>query len=208
MDGFAIINDDSSEVAVLLYKFYKQFGGQTAVDMVALTINSLPLSQGKVDSYHYRVDFTHSNVYTIWQQQNKPPKPTESQWAEMRAASKLEAFRPMAEITYDGGPYKEFFMLPRQSVSLLLFKGQKPTTAAAGDLAGRSIVTIQGENIVGGGNGTTFSLFSLDGKRIVSSMIEGGRTVAIRKCTSRRGVFLVRVESEGKMLTSKLIRLD
>jgi hypothetical protein len=117
VDGFAIINDDSSEVAVLLYKFYKQSGGQTAVDMVALTINSLPLSQGKVDSYHYRVDFTHSNVYTIWQQQNKPPKPTESQWAEMRAASKLEAFRPMAEITYDGGPYKESFMLPRQSVS-------------------------------------------------------------------------------------------
>ncbi len=209
VDGFATINDDSSEVAVLIYNFYKMFGGQTAVDTVSLTINSLPLPQGgKVESYHYRVDSTHSNVYTVWQQQNKPSKPTESQWAEMRAASKLEEFRPMAEITFDGGPYKESFPLPRQSVSLLLFKGHKPTAVPSRNFSRHMDVAIRGEYIVGGGKGAIFSIFSLDGKRIVSSAVPGGRTVAIRKCTSRRGVFLVRVVVEGRMLTSKLVRLD
>jgi hypothetical protein len=130
VDGFATLNDDTSEAAVMIYNFYKDLAGQTAVDNVNLTVSDLPLPAGEVEVRHYRVDETHSNAYKTWEDQGKPGRPSNAQWDEMHAASELTELNPVKTIDYAGDAYTETFSLPRQGLSLLLFTSKAPVKTA------------------------------------------------------------------------------
>lgn len=121
--GFATLNADSSEAAVMIYNFYSSLG-QTGVDNVNLTVSNLPFPEGEVEVRHYRVDETHSNAYKVWQDQGRPGRPSQAQWDEMHAASELAEINPMKTINYSGDAYEETFSLPRQAISLLMFKSK------------------------------------------------------------------------------------
>lgn len=131
VDGFATVNSDSTQVAVLVYNFYKSLAGQTAIDDINFSISNLPLRQGLVEVSHYRVDETHSNAYGVWLKQGKPALPSTTQWSDMRAAAELAEIRPATTINYSGAAYTESFTLPRQGLSLLLFKSNSPIHVAS-----------------------------------------------------------------------------
>jgi xylan 1,4-beta-xylosidase len=212
VDGFATINGDNSQVAVMVYNFYKSLSGQTAVDDVSLTVNNLPFPNGDVEVRHYRVDETHGNAYGVWVKQGKPAKPSTAQWDEMRTASNLAELNPMKIVKYTGAAYTESFTLPRQGISLLLFKNPSATSirpdakkpsAPALSFSGGMVVA----SPLSGRDGLFLSIFSMDGKLIKSySTME--RSIDVRKVTGSRGLCLVRAQAGGKRMLTKFVNME
>jgi hypothetical protein len=206
VDGFATVNHDSSEVTVMVYNFYKELGGQTASDNVNLTVNNLPLPNGKVEVTHFRIDSLHSNAYGVWLKQGKPPKPSTVQWNEMRTASELAVLKKDV-IDYSGAAYSESFTLPRQGISFLMLRKAETTAIEIHDTKPvRPTLHVSGTTVATGGKRLVLSFFSIDGKLIKTCSIKNA-SVDLRNVTGYRGVCLVRIESESNVLTSKFIRI-
>ncbi len=71
---------------------------------------------------HRRVDELHSNVAGAWGRLREGDQawPTDEQWAQLRAADRLEDLAPEAEVTADGdGRVSTTFTLPMPGISLL-----------------------------------------------------------------------------------------
>ena len=208
VDGFATISSDSKEVAVIVYNFYKQLGGQTAVDDVNLTVNNIPLVNGKVEIRHYRVDSLHSNAYGAWLKLGKPQSTNASAMEQIRTAANLALLNPADTINFSGAAYSEKFTLPRQGLSLLLFKSLEQTGTRNGEAKPyRPAFCISGTTVINNGKELQFSVYGMDGKR-VKSFSSSSSSIDLRKIPGLRGVCIVRIESEGKLLTSKFMRMD
>jgi xylan 1,4-beta-xylosidase len=69
---------------------------------------------------HYRVDHTHSNAYTAWQNMGSPKEPTEAQYAQLEAAGQLESLGQAQPLAASNGNTTIKFNLPRQGVSLIV----------------------------------------------------------------------------------------
>jgi xylan 1,4-beta-xylosidase len=65
--------------------------------------------------HHYRVDATHSNAFTAWQQMGSPQHPTPAQQAALESAGQLQLLESPRWLTAG----ELHFMLPRQAVSLI-----------------------------------------------------------------------------------------
>jgi xylan 1,4-beta-xylosidase len=136
VDGFATVNSDGSEVAVVIYNFYTELSGNAGTNSVDLTVNNLPLSHGKMEVTRYLIDADHSNAYGVWQSQGKPARPSESQWDEMREAEILAVVDGPTEIDFNGSAYTASFDLKGHAVTLLLFKKDIPNkTGRRSDVA-------------------------------------------------------------------------
>jgi xylan 1,4-beta-xylosidase len=209
VDGFATISSDNSQVAVMVYNFYKELSGQTAIDNVDLTVNNLPLPNGTVEVRHYRVDSTHSNPYSVWLKLGKPQSTNASAMDQMRTASNLAEMYTVKTITHSGGPYTESFALPRQGLSLLLFKSTATSTNECGAvrLNAPAISFSQGMISTRTSNGLSVSLFDLDGKLIKTCRTKQP-SVDVRTLTAKRGIYLVRARSGGERIATKFIRIE
>ncbi len=86
---------------------------------IALTLENLPKARGAAKLTHWRIDETHSNVFTAWQKLGSPATPTPVQYAQLEAASKLEQLAPPASVAIEAGRVTLPFTLPRRGVSLL-----------------------------------------------------------------------------------------
>ncbi len=86
---------------------------------VQLNLRGAPAGAARVLVHHYRIDATHSNAYTVWQQMGSPQKPTAEQYAALEAAGQLELVQSPDWARSDQGAVKLQFTLPRQGVSLL-----------------------------------------------------------------------------------------
>jgi xylan 1,4-beta-xylosidase len=85
---------------------------------ITLTIDGLPA--GRATVAHYRIDETHSNSYSAWQQMGSPHNPTPAQYAELEKASELQELRAARQVTVvSDGRVTETFDLPRKSVSFV-----------------------------------------------------------------------------------------
>ncbi len=209
VDGFATIDSSSSEVAVMIYNFYKALGGQTAIDNVALTVNNLPLSKGKVQITHFRVDSTHSNAYAVWLQNGKPRSPSTDIWDKMRAASKLAVLNPIDTIDFSGSAYTKSFTLPRQGLSLLLFKSLEKVSVkhSVDEIVSKPVIAFSDTKVINNGKELLLSIFSVDGK-LIKTLSTTSSEIDIRNVTSYRGVCFIRCESEGNVITSSFIRTN
>jgi xylan 1,4-beta-xylosidase len=209
VDGFATIDSNSSEVAVMIYNFYKSLGGQTAVDNVALTVNNMPLPKGKVQVTHFRVDSTHSNAYAVWLQNGKPRSPSNDVWDKMRAASKLALLNPVDTIDFAGSAYTNSFTLPRQGLSLILFKSLEKVSVnkSVNSIINKPVIAFSGTKVLNNGKELLLSVFSVDGK-LIKSLSTTNSEIDICSITGYRGVCLIRCESEGKVISSSFIRTN
>lgn len=207
VDGFATINSDTSEVTILVYNFYQNLSGQTGEDDVSLNVKNIPFNNGKVEVTHYRVDENHSNAYGVWLKQNRPSKPSDQQWEEMREASDLALLIPADTIDFSGAEYSSSFKLPRQGLSLILLKSLEAATSINGT-AGQQhpMVSISGSKIFSNGKELTYSVFTIDGKRI-ASFTSTSSTLDFGRIARYRGVCLVRIAYEGKLITSSFIHM-
>lgn len=209
VDGFATVSSDNAQVAVMVYNFYKDLGGQTAVDDVNLTVNNLPLPNGTVEVRHYRIDSLHSNPYGVWLKLGKPASTNTSAMDQIRTASNLTELNPAKTITNSGGPYTETFALPRQGVSLLLFKStstsvnefrEKRLNAPAISFSHGMISTLSSK-------GLSVSIFDLDGK-LMKTCRTTQQSVDMRTLTGKRGIYLVRAWSGEARITTKYVRIE
>ena len=207
VDGFATVNEDSTEVAVLLYNFFKALAGHTASDNINLTVNNLPFPNGKVEVSHIRIDSTHSNAYGAWLKMGKKRTPTSAEWDEMRKASDLAVVKKDT-IEYSGSGYEETFSLPEQGISFWMFRGLESTAAESGTLERfKPAVHFSGTKLINNRSQISLSFFSVDGKRL-KTVVTDKSAIELRNIAGIRGVCLVRIESEGKLLTSKFVRMD
>ena len=209
VDGFATLSSDNSQVAVMVYNFYVTLGGQTLSDDVNLTINSLPLPQGQITVNHYRIDSLHSNAYAVWLKQGKPSKPSTAQWNEMRDSSNLAQMYPMKTISYTGGAYTESFTLPRQGMSLLVFKSNSVSTlkgAALSPMKSVSPLMITGTTLHSSGdfNGPIVAtIHRLDGKEV--KRLSVSRNGSDLRQLLPKGIYLVSVEANSARIIGKVV---
>jgi xylan 1,4-beta-xylosidase len=207
VDGFATVSANGSEVAVIVYNFYKVLSGQTGEDQVNITLNDLPLPKGQISVQHFRVDSLHSNPYAVWLKQGKPAKPSTTQWDEMRAAQNLAELQPAKNINYTGTALTETFTLPRQSVSLLLFKSSNGVIDKA-HLSSSSTkapaISITGTILRAAGTGENpmdVGLYRLDGKCIKHIKVTGD-------CDLRqllpKGTYIIHAKVRAESITGKV----
>jgi xylan 1,4-beta-xylosidase len=208
VDGFATLSSDSSQVAIMVYNFYNTLSGQTAIDSVNLSVNNLPFSNGSsIEIRHYRVDSLHSNPYGVWQRMKKPLSTNSAAMDSLTAASKL-AMLDSTTISYTGVAYTKGFSLPRQAVSLLLFKnkssagiapkGQAIKDNCAFSLNG-TVLHVSGANK----SSTKIAIYSLDGKNVNYLRI-GNEYCDLRQYLPN-GVFLVRALGSGSNIIRKIV---
>jgi xylan 1,4-beta-xylosidase len=86
---------------------------------VELALTGLPLREGKARVRVYRVDATHSNAFTAWQQMGSPAQPTAAQYKILEKAGQLAVVGSPAKIAVRENQAKLSLDLPRQAVVLL-----------------------------------------------------------------------------------------
>jgi xylan 1,4-beta-xylosidase len=206
VDGFATVNGNNTEVAVMAYNFYKVLAGQTAVDTVNLTVNNLPLPQGTVEVRHYRIDSLHSNPYAVWLSLGKPASTNTTAMNQIRTASNLAEMYTMKTINYSGAAYTETFTLPRQAVSLLMFKSNNVGIAGNNhSLAARPVLSLKGTTLHFAGARempVEVTVFSLDGQTI--KFLTVSREICDLRHYLPKGVFVVSVRGGGQQFIGKI----
>jgi xylan 1,4-beta-xylosidase len=71
---------------------------------------------------HYRIDQNHSNAYTKWLAMGSPQDPSAQQYAELKAAGKLQTLDRPRVVDVRRGGAKVDFTLPIHATSLLVFE--------------------------------------------------------------------------------------
>lgn len=85
---------------------------------VELRFTGLP--DGAYELRHHRVDDDHSCVPAVWRRIGGGAAwPTDAQWAELRAADRLDQLHPPRTVTAAGGVVEVAFDLPNPSMSLV-----------------------------------------------------------------------------------------
>jgi xylan 1,4-beta-xylosidase len=103
-------------VSVLLWNYHDDDAPAPDAE-IKLEVTGLP-SGVRVEMRHYRIDSTHSNAYTVWQQIGSPQSPAPEQLARLVSAAHLEWLEPPRRLP-GNSPSSLEFRLPRQAVSLV-----------------------------------------------------------------------------------------
>jgi xylan 1,4-beta-xylosidase len=106
------------EVDVLVFNYHDDdLPGPPAA--IRLTATGLPQSAKRVLVETFRVDSTHSNSFTVWQQMGSPQQPTTDEYRTLEAAGQLQldGSPSWREVEPDG--FHTALDLPRQGLALL-----------------------------------------------------------------------------------------
>jgi xylan 1,4-beta-xylosidase len=116
VDAFATCA--KKEAAVLVWN-YHDVNEPAPATPTTVTISGIPAGVQRVLLEHYRIDQTHSNAYTVWQQMGSPQQPTPQQYAELQAAGQLQLLTSPVWLDVKDGHVTVSTDLPRESISLL-----------------------------------------------------------------------------------------
>jgi xylan 1,4-beta-xylosidase len=119
VDAFA--TRANREAAVLLWN-YHDVNQPAPATPATIAIHGIPADVHRVLLQHYRIDDTHSNAYTVWQQMGSPQHPTSQQYAELQAAGQLELFTSPIWLDVHNGQVDVSTEMPREGISLLHLK--------------------------------------------------------------------------------------
>jgi len=87
----------------------------------SVIVHGIPAGVDRVLVTQYRIDETHSNAYTVWQQMGSPQHPDAQQQAQLKAAGQLQLFTSPAWLDVHNGTIQLSAEMPRQSVALYQF---------------------------------------------------------------------------------------
>jgi xylan 1,4-beta-xylosidase len=121
-DVTALASRDEKKVTLLAWHYHDDdiTGAEAAVE---LTVNGLPAEAKSAKLTHYRIDDNHSNAFTAWKRMGSPAGPNPEQYKQLLAASELQSLKDApASAAVNNGTATLVFMLPRQSVSLLVLE--------------------------------------------------------------------------------------
>jgi xylan 1,4-beta-xylosidase len=116
VDAFA--THAAKEAAVLLWN-YHDVNQPAPATPTTVTIRGIPSGVERVLLEHYRIDQTHSNAYTLWQQMGSPQHPTSQQYADLQTAGQLQLLTSPVWLDVKDGQVTVSTDLPRESISLL-----------------------------------------------------------------------------------------
>jgi xylan 1,4-beta-xylosidase len=117
-DVDAMATAKEREVDILLFNYHDDdVPGPSAA--VRLTIAGLPQDAKRVLVETFRVDASHSNSFTAWQQMERPQQPTEDQYRELEAAGQLQSGGSPYWKNVDAEGFHAGLDLPRQGLALL-----------------------------------------------------------------------------------------
>jgi len=116
VDAFA--THAAKEAAVLVWN-YHDVNQPASATPTTVTIRGIPAGVQRVLLEHYRIDQTHSNAYTLWQQMGSPQHPTSQQYADLQAAGQLQLLTSPVWLDVKDGEVTLSTDLPRESISLL-----------------------------------------------------------------------------------------
>ena len=210
VDGFALLNEDSTQVAVMVYNYYFNLSNTGSADNVTLE-TTLPFAPNQgITMRHYRIDETHSNPYGVWVRLGKKTSPSTAEWDSIKAHEKLEELEPESVVQFDGSPVTKTFSMPRWSVSMLTFTRDATATDPA---AAVKAVPVKSDALALSGAKLTVRS-DLKGPLSVSVYSAGGRL--IKKVTTRersihldnglsRGMYLVAAEVNGARMVQLML---
>ena len=117
----AMATGKQHEAAVLAWN-YHEFDEAAAATPVTIAVTALPVTVHRVLVTHYRIDDSHSNAYTLWQQMGSPQGPTATQYEALKSRDGLELLSSPVWMRADQGRLAIGTVMPRNSVSLLQLK--------------------------------------------------------------------------------------
>jgi xylan 1,4-beta-xylosidase len=116
IDALAARSDD--DITIMVWNYHDD--DVPAPDApIRMTVNGIPKAVTTARLNHYRIDKTHSNSFTAWNEMGSPQNPTPDQYARMEAAGRLELLESPRWLRNDDGKAEISFMLPRHGLSLL-----------------------------------------------------------------------------------------
>jgi hypothetical protein len=117
INGFASRTDNG--IQVLLYNFSEKDSLDDSTPLaVDLTVTGLPGSS--VWLRHYRIDSSHSNAMTAWENIGQPATPGGNQITELESNSQLQFLTQPSQIKIKDGQTKISVSLPANAVSLII----------------------------------------------------------------------------------------
>jgi len=116
VDAFA--THAAKEAAVLVWN-YHDVNQPAPATPTTVIVRGIPAGVQRVLLQHYRIDQTHSNAYTLWQQMGSPQHPTSQQYADLQAAGQLQLLTSPVWLDVVDGQVHISTELPRESISLL-----------------------------------------------------------------------------------------
>lgn len=120
-DVSALASLDKGKLAVMVWNYHDDDVPAQSAD-VDLSISGLPLDNGPVQLSHFRIDQEHSNSFSAWKQMGSPQQPTPEQYAQLEKAGHLAMLSAPEEVQVANGKLGTKLKLPRQAVSLLVFR--------------------------------------------------------------------------------------
>ena len=121
-DVGALASFDENKLSVMVWHYHDDdvTGADAAVELALAGLSS---KKTELELTHYRIDESHSNAYAEWKRMGSPIAPDERQYARLQEASRLATLTDApATLRVNEGRATLNFTLPRQAVSLLVFK--------------------------------------------------------------------------------------
>src|SRR5450631_1530569 len=114
----AIATRKAREIELLVWNYHDDDLPADAAS-IELTISGLPKGVARGLLEHFRIDSSHSNVFTAWKESGSPQSPTDDQYKQLESARQLQLLDSPKRISIDHGTVQLQFALPRQGLSLL-----------------------------------------------------------------------------------------
>jgi len=103
--------------SVLVWNFHDSNAAAPAT-ATSIHIGGIPAGVNRALVTQYRIDDTHSNAYTAWQQMGSPQHPDAQQFAQLKAAGQLQMLGSPAWVDVHGEAIDLSSEMPRESVAL------------------------------------------------------------------------------------------
>lgn len=132
IDGLAVATREGAQV--LLWNYHDDLVDAPEAP-IRLAVEVPDEASRRVQVTHWRIDGTHSNAHTVWQQLGRPARPNSSQMENLRKAHELDLLEPPRYLDVSEGRVDLRFSLPRHGVSLVELRwggkaARKETTRA------------------------------------------------------------------------------
>src|SRR5258708_1075543 len=117
-DVSVIATRKEHEAEILIWNYHDDDLPAAAIP-IDLLLSGLPTKTRHGLLEHFRLDFVHSNAFTVWKEMGSPQSPTEEQYEQLQRAGQLQLLTSPAWTPITQGAAHLQFALPRQGLSLV-----------------------------------------------------------------------------------------